>query len=151
MFEFRASRREFLARLQRIPPARRDVALAPGEGSSRDLVAHIAAWLEEADDRIPRLLAGAPSVTYDLDTFNAATVSRAAGWTCDQALTFFRRAADRYEAIISDSDADELAENEDVVAWLHSLARRLMNDHFDDLDRLAAAPGDDASGTDGSR
>ena len=149
--EFRASRREFLARLRSIPPERRDVPPAPGAWSARDLVAHAAAWLEEADDRIPRLLAGAPSVSYDRDAFNAAAIARAAGWTCEQALTLFRRAADRFEAIVSDSDAEELADIEDVMAWLRNVAHTLMNEHFDQLDRLATPASDGGDAADSRR
>jgi hypothetical protein len=94
--------------------------------------------LDEANDRIPRLLAGAPSVGYDVDAFNAAAVERAAGWTPQQAFGAFRRAADRYEAIVGESDPADLAENDDVMRWLRSVATTLIDEHFDEIERIAS-------------
>ena len=145
---FRAGRREFTRRYAAIRPEHRMTATAPDAWSARDLIAHAAAWIGEANDRIPRLLAGAPSVEYDVDAFNAAAVARAAAWTPDQALAAFRRAADRFEAIVAETDAAEIADSEDAMAWLESIALRVMDEHFADLDRLAGSPteGEDRSG-----
>lgn len=138
---FRANRREFTRLVGLIPSERRLAPAASGEWSARDVVAHVAAWIDEANDRIPRLLAGAPPAVYDVDAFNAAAVARATGWTPDQAMGAFRRAADRFEAIIGESDAEEIAGCPDAVAWLRGLADRVMTEHFADLTRLAGGAG----------
>jgi len=144
--EFRASRDEFQRRLARIPFERWTLTPAAGGWCTRDLVAHVAAWLDEANDRIPRLMLGVPGAVYDVDAFNAAAVERAGDWSPQQTLGAFRRAADRYETIVAESDAADLTDSEDVIAWLRGVAGGLMNEHFDDLDRLAAAASDIARG-----
>ena len=136
--QFRESRRAFESRLRAVPFELHD-RIPPGEAwGLRDLVAHAAAWLEEANDRIPRLLAGAPSLAYDVDAFNAAAVERAADWTAQQALGAFRRAADRYDVIVSESDPADLAESDEVMRWLRSVGSALMNEHFGEIERIAA-------------
>jgi len=135
--EFRAARRGLQRRYTLVPSERRTVPPAPGQWSARDILAHIAAWIEEANDRIPRLLAGAPSLAYDLDAFNAAAVARAAEWTGDQTLAAFRRAADRFEAIVGGTDAADIVDAEEALAWLRATAHDLMHEHFAELERLA--------------
>jgi len=39
--------------------------------------------------------------------------------------------------MIAESDPGELAESPEVVAWLSTVAGRLMDAHIDDLERLA--------------
>ena len=134
--EFRANRQEFQRRLLSLPFERFAMPPGPGVWSAHDLVAAIAAWLDEANDRIPRLLAGAPAMTYDVHAFNAAAVARAQDWTPEQTLGAFRRAADRFEAIVADTDPGEIAESPEAVAWLTAMARTAMCDHFADIDRL---------------
>lgn len=136
--EFRANRREFVRRLLPIPPERRTVPPAPGEWSAREYIAHAAAWIERGNDRIPRLMAGAPSeAPIDQDAFNAAAVERAQDWTAEQALAALNRAADRYEAIVGESDPVDLADSEDVMGWLKNLPNHFAN-HYEDIDRLVA-------------
>lgn len=135
--EFRENRRSFQQRLDRIAPECRSLPPASNAWSARDLVIHVAAWLEEANDRIPRLMAGAPEVDYDSDAFNAAAVARAEGWTHEQAVGAFRRGADRFEMIIAESNPAELAEEPSVMRWIESMARELMDEHARDLDQLA--------------
>ncbi|MGH2588123.1 MAG: DinB family protein [Dehalococcoidia bacterium] len=139
---FRASRREFQRRLDRIPFERWMLTPSGGGWCTRDLVAHVAAWLDEANDRIPRLMLGVSGVQYDVDAFNAVSVERAGDWSPQQTLGAFRRAADRYETIVGESDPDDLVDSEDVLAWLRSMAGVLMNEHLGDLDRLAAVTSD---------
>jgi hypothetical protein len=136
--EFRANRREFVRRLLPLPPEVRTEPLTGG-WSARDLIAHIAAWLDEANDRIPRLLAGAPSRPYDVNAFNAAAVARAQDWTAEQTLAAFRRAADRFEAIVGESDTADIADSEDALTWVRSAARDLMTEHYAEIDALVAA------------
>jgi hypothetical protein len=137
--QFRETRREFERRLRDIS-FERQTRVPPGEAwSVRDLTAHAAAWLAEANDRIPRLLAGAPSVRYDVDDFNAAAVARASTWTAEQAYGAFRREADRFDVIVGESDPVDIVECYDAMAWLCGVAGSLMNERFADLDRLATA------------
>jgi hypothetical protein len=142
---FRESRRAFQGRLDRIPPEARTRAPAPGEWSARETAIHVAAWLEEANDRIPRLVAGAPEVAYDSDAFNAAAIARAEGWSYEQALAAFRRAADRFEAIVSESSAAELADEPPAMRWIESMAGQVMEEHAGDLERLIALTSDRSS------
>jgi len=134
--QFRVSRREFTRRLMEVPAALRGQPPELGAWSARDLLVHVAAWIDEANDRIPRLLAGAPSVGYDVDAFNAAAVARAAGWSWEQALGGFRRAADRFEAIVAESDPVDILASGDAMDWLRSIASAVMNEHFGDIDRI---------------
>lgn len=139
--QFRVNRREFVRRLLPIPPERRLIAPRPGQWNARDLVAHLAAWIEEANDRVPRLLAGAPSQTYDLEAFNAAAAARAQAWTPEMALAALRRAGDRFEAIISETDAADIADCEDAMDWLRGPAGAHIVAHFADIDQLVALGG----------
>jgi hypothetical protein len=137
--EFRRARREFIKRACTVPTERWLTAL-PGAWSTRDVVVHAAAWIDEANDGIPRLMAGAPPRDYDVDAFNAQAIARAAEWTPEQALGAFRRAADRFEAIVGESDASDIADCDDAMQWLRSIARTALSEHFDELSRLATAP-----------
>ena len=135
---FRAGRRRFEGLLATIPLPRQIDTPPERGGGARDLVARFAGWLDDANDRIPRLLAGAPCVEYDVAAFEAAAAQRAAEWTLQQVLGAFRRAADRFDVMIAESDPGELAESPEVVAWLSAVAGRLMDAHMDGLERLAA-------------
>ena len=136
--EFRSARREFTEQARAVPSERWSIAL-PGEWNTRDIVVHAAAWIDEANDRIPRLMAGAPPRDYDVDAFNAQAVTRAAEWSPEQALGALRRAADRFEAIIGESDASDIAGCDGAMQWLRNIARTALTAHFDDLNRLAAS------------
>jgi hypothetical protein len=139
LVQFRESRREFERRVRAVP-FERQTWVPPGEAwSVRDLTAQVAAWLAEANDRIPRLLAGAPSVPYDVDEFNRVAVARAASWTAEQTFGAFRRVADRFDVIVGESDPADIAESDDAMQWLRGVAGALMSEHVADLDRLAAA------------
>lgn len=48
-----------------------------GDGSwgVREVLGHVGAWMDEAARRIPLLLAGAPSLDYDADAFNAEAIT----------------------------------------------------------------------------
>lgn len=143
--QFRSSRRAFVGRLDRIAPRARLVAV-PGAWSAREIVISAGAWLDEANDRIPRLLAGAPEVTYDRDAFYEAALTRAEGWSYEQAIGAFRRAADRYDMMIAESNPDELASEPPLMRWIACMAGPLLEQHTADLDRLIAAI--DAGSTD---
>jgi hypothetical protein len=136
--QFRSSRREFVGRLDRIAPHGRPAATLPGAWSAREIVVCVAAWLDEANDRIPRLIAGAPEVEYDRDAFKDAALVRAEGWSYEQALGNFRRAADRFDMMIAESNADELASEPPVMRWIEFVAGTLMEKHAAELDRLSA-------------
>jgi len=45
-----------------------------GDWGVRKVLRHVGAWMDEAARRIPLLLVGAPSLDYDADAFNEATV-----------------------------------------------------------------------------
>jgi hypothetical protein len=132
---FRANRREFTARLDRIAPERRTSAPSPDAHNAHAIVVLVAAWLDEAIDRIPRLMAGAPETEYDRTAFETAALSRAEPWTYDQANGAFRRAADRFDVMIAESSAAELTSEPPVICWLTFVAGDLIERHIGDLDR----------------
>ena len=136
--EFRAARRAFESRLRGLSPEQMTAPHAPGEWSPREVVVHIAAWLGEAGERIPAVMAGAPSKDYDVDAFNAAAIRAAVGWSPEQVLGAYKRAADRFEAIAAELSDDDLHEEPDVRAWLESAARVMITEH---LAALGAAVG----------
>jgi hypothetical protein len=144
--QFRSSRRALLERLDRIPPEDRLHAPSPGAWSAREILILVAAWLDEANDRIPRLMAGAPEVEHDRDAFDAAALARTEEWSYEQALGAFRRAADRYDMMIAESSADELASEPPVMRWIECVARTLMEEHAADLDRMIAHSGSRPAG-----
>ena len=133
--EFRAQRREFEARLRALDERRWTAPLEPGGWSAREVVIHIAAWLAEACERIPALLAGAAPRDYDVDSFNATAVRAAEGRTAAQVLGAYKRAADRFETIAADLRDGTLDEEPDARAWLHSAARAMIREHIPDIDR----------------
>jgi hypothetical protein len=45
------------------------------------------------------------------------------------------RAADRFDAIIADTDPDEIAASPEALAWLTAMARTAMREDFTDIDR----------------
>ncbi|MGD9892207.1 MAG: DinB family protein [Dehalococcoidia bacterium] len=136
--QFRASRSAFVGRLDQIPLEDRGHAPAPGTWSAREIVIAVAAWLDEANDRIPRLLAGAPEVEYNRAAFNEAALDRAGEWSYEQARGALRRAADRYDMMIAESTAAEIAAEPPVMRWIACLAETLMEQHAAALDQLIA-------------
>jgi hypothetical protein len=135
---FRSSRRAFVGRLDRIAPQSRPGAEWPEAWSAREIVVSVAVWLDVANDRIPRLMAGAPEVEYDRGAFKEAALARAEGWSYEQVLGAFRRAADRFDMMIAESNADELASEPPVMRWIECVAGTLMEQHAAELDRLSA-------------
>ncbi len=135
---FRANRRDLTARLDQIAPERRTSAPSPNAHSAHATVVLVAAWLDEANDRIPRLMAGAPETEYDRTAFETAALARAESWTYDQAYGAFRRAADRFDVMIAESSAAELASEPPVICWLVFVAGDLTEQHTGDLDRVLA-------------
>ena len=143
--EFRSVRRTFEAALRRLgadgmttPIGARDGGPVAGAWVPREVVIHIAAWLREAGERIPALMAGVPSREYDADAFNTAAVAAARDWSPALALAAYTRAADRFEAIAADLTDDDLDEEPDVRAWLESAARVLITEHLHEVGRRAA-------------
>ncbi len=132
--EFGAVRREFEARLRALAPDRLALPPRAGEWGPREIVVHVAAWLFEAGERIPAIMAGSAPKRYDVDAFNAAAIRAAAGWSVEQALGAYMRAADRFAAIAADLSDDDLDEEPDVRAWLEPAARRLISEHLRDLE-----------------
>ena len=135
--EFRAARRELESRLRGLDTNRMTAPLTPGGWGTREVVIHIAAWLNEAAERSPALLAGSPPRTYDPDAFNAAALRAVAAWSPVQALGAFKRAADRFETIAAELTDETLNEEPDVRAWLESAARVLITEHLDDFRHAA--------------
>jgi hypothetical protein len=135
--DFSVRRRTFEQSLAALPDQAWHGDRDPDAWSALDLVAHVAAWLDEANDRLPRALIGGPAARYDVDAFNAGAVerARAAGWTRARALGAFRRAADRFETIIADLDPAEVADSDQAMRWLHA-TRDHFAEHAADLDRL---------------
>ena len=133
--EFRAARRRLESRLRGPDAESMSAPLSAGGGSARELVIHVAAWLNEAAERIPALLAGSPPREYGADAFNAAALRAAADWSPAQALGVYKRAADRFETIAAELTDDSLTEEPDVRAWLECAARVMITKHLDDLTR----------------
>ncbi len=139
--EFRDARRRFEALMRGVDEQRMTAPLAPGGWSAREVVIHIAAWLAEGCERVPALMAGAPSRDYDPDAFNAAALKAAAGLSPAGALGAYKRAADRFETIAADLRDDDLDEEPDVRAWLENAARVLITEHLEELSTLTLTPG----------
>ena len=145
--EFRAARRALELHLRALSPEQWQTPLAGGSGrlvpgawTAREVVIHIAAWLAEAGERIPALCAGSPPRDYDVDSFNAAAIGAAEGWSPAQALGAYKRAADRFEVLAADLTDDILDEEPDVRAWLESAARVMITQHLEDLASLRSRP-----------
>jgi hypothetical protein len=101
---FRAEKRRIL-----------ELGLAATHGpAARDAVVVMAAWLDEVNERIPSLLAGAPPVDYDRNAFADAALERGRQLDIAGALHRFRRAADRYETMAAELSPEEIAHEPDV-------------------------------------
>lgn len=136
---FRRSRRDLLDMVRSFDDAQKTAPEPPGGWPARNALILIAAWLHEASERIPALMAGAPARAYEIDAFNAAALTAAADWTPEQATGAFKRAADRFEALASELTDDILDEEPDVRAWLESAARVMICSRIDELRKAAAS------------
>src|SRR5262245_57218149 len=75
---------------------------AYGGDAIRDAFAVLAAWLAEANDCIPRLLAGAPPVENDTGAFAVRAMEEARSRDPVEVAGRFRRSADRYETMLAE-------------------------------------------------
>jgi hypothetical protein len=124
---FRGQRRAFEQKLHRLPKDAWSARPPDGGRSPRDMLIVMRAWIDEANEWIPRLMAGAVEPARDPQTFNTEAFARTRDWTVDQAAGAFRRAADRFDTMIAESNARELAEEPAVMRWIELIANDLMN------------------------
>ena len=106
--------------------AEADTAAPTKATAAAEALTVAAAWLREASERIPALMAGAPARTYDCPGFTAAAIAADSGRPLDQALGGFLRAADRFAAIAADLKDEALEEEPDVHAWLVAIVDTLI-------------------------
>jgi len=71
----------------------------------REVLAHIVGWSAEATERLPRIIAGAPPLTYDDEAFNTAILTVLGDQPFEAVLAMFRQTYQRYVQMLSAQDS----------------------------------------------
>ncbi len=101
-----------------------------GYGSLHDLLAHIAAWWEEANAIISDRVEGRqrPARKYDLDAFNAAALARFAGTSESGLLTWYEMQRAQIASTVSGL-SDEWLKVRTVYGWLDGVLLEHLKEH----------------------
>lgn len=100
----------------------------------REVLAHIAAWEDEAMRRIPSLLAGQPDVEYDEDAFNAGVVAALGDQPLSQVYDRLKTTHEQLVTFLNGLDERALVDGSAVRDWVASLTRH-SNEHARELAR----------------
>jgi hypothetical protein len=101
-----------------------------GYASYRELLAHVAAWWEEARARVGDVLAkrSAPPQHYSFDSFNAAAVNRAKDMPDSEFTAWYE--SQRHEMIaMIQAMTDEQLSNGRVLGWLDGVVLEHLKEH----------------------
>jgi uncharacterized damage-inducible protein DinB len=108
-----------------------------GFASLRDLLAHIAAWWEEANGIIHERLAGRPRPPrkYDLDAFNADSLARFKDTSEAELLVWYESQRERIAGTVSEL-TDEWLKIRTIYAWLDGVILEHLKEHGLDAPRF---------------
>jgi hypothetical protein len=84
--------------------AARGITRRGDQWGPREALAHIVGWSAEATERIPRIIAGEPPLTYDDEAFNVAIITILGDQPFDMVLDMFRQTHRRYIQMLSTQD-----------------------------------------------
>ncbi len=101
-----------------------------GYASAHDLLAHVAAWWDEADGIVRDRVEGRerPARKYDLDDFNAATLARFRQTSESDLLTWYESQRQRIEATVSGL-SDQWLKVRTVYGWLDGVILEHLKEH----------------------
>ena len=101
-----------------------------GYASCRDLLAHVAAWWEEARARIADVLAKRPTPPqhHSFDSFNAASVNRFKDAPDTEFAAWYEAQRHEMIAMVQAMTADQ-AKNGRVVGWLDGVVLEHLKEH----------------------
>ena len=122
--------KEYAPRFERLSPAAKTGFLkAQGYAGLRDLLAHVAAWWEEAYLILMATVEGRDieRKKYDFDVFNAAAVARFKDWKEADVLSHFETWRRKYEAFVK-SHPQAMA-NRRVAAWFYAVVIAHIKEH----------------------
>ncbi len=105
----------------------------------REILAHIAGWEAEAARRLPLLAAGAASLEYDADAFNAAAVAAYGGQGLREVRDDLERVHARLVSLLDDLGEDLFAPGGAAHEWTVALDAHSRR-HARDLMGGAAYP-----------
>lgn len=108
-----------------------------GFTSLHDLLAHVAAWWEEADGIVRDRIAGRqrPPRKYDLDAFNEESLTRFKDTPEAELLGWYQSQRERIAGTVSDL-TDEWMKIRTVYAWLDGVILEHLKEHGPDAPRL---------------
>jgi len=89
----------------------------------RETLAHIGGWEVEATQRIPQLLAGAPTRDYDADTFNVDAVAVHEGQSLHEVRDSLERAYARLVNLLDGLDEAAFTPGGGAWEWVGALTR----------------------------
>lgn len=84
--------------------AARGITRRGDQWGPREILAHIVGWSAEATERLPRIIAGAPPLTYDDEAFNTAVLTVLGDQPFEAVITLFRQTHRRYVQMLSAQD-----------------------------------------------
>jgi hypothetical protein len=113
---------DFFALIEHFPQERTDEAGACGYWSAREILAHMAGWLQEAQRRYARYARGTSDIVYDVDNFNAVSVRRRAEHSWDRVAEELRREHDALLNMADELPEVRLERDGRYAEWLQGLA-----------------------------
>ena len=109
-----------------IAVTRGHTAEAAGGWGVRAVLAHVAAWESEATARLPLVQAGAPSIAYDEDAFNAAAVEAIGGEGLARVRERLEDAHARLMTLLDRLDGSAFVPGAPAHEWVTSLTAHSM-------------------------
>ncbi len=99
----------------------------------RDVLGHIIAWTDEASRRIPLLLAGAPSLDYDADAFNAEAITSVDDLSLGEVRDDLDRSQARLVTLLDTLDKSAFSPGGAAHEWITAQTAHMQH-HARDLD-----------------
>ena len=129
--EFEAAYQQFLAEADSYPDAKRTESGACGEWSPREILAHMAGWLQEAQRRFRRYGKGTGDIRYNTDAFNEVSLWQRREADYSEILAELQQEAANVADIIRGL-SERQKDDDRYREWLDALGRDARN-HLNDL------------------
>ncbi len=104
-----------------------------GDWGVRKVLGHVGAWMDEAAGRIPLLLAGAPSLDYDADAFNAAAITSLDNLSLGEVRDDLDRPQERLVTLLDTLDESAFSPGGAAHEWITAQTVHMQH-HARDLD-----------------
>lgn len=131
---FEEAYQHFLAEADSYPDEKRTASGACGEWSPREILAHMAGWLKEAQRRFRRYGKGTGDIRYNTDAFNEVSLWQRRDTDYSAILAELKTESAQVAAVIRGL-SERQQDDERYIEWLNALGKDARN-HLSDLQQF---------------